>query len=315
MHDTSYLHHTSAAYSYLGFKALNGNVEALKFLYADIQKEAPPVIRTVCQLQECLTSVEIENDTTRIYNDEFLYYWGMICLGELSRLIQKDLGTATSCFEKIKNTVSHASARLAYIKLLQSREPTTSENNIRSLDILRKWATQRDLFSSIIMAKILFYQFLCENEEQPDGYPGTPNRVLNLLQLPLQKGHPVAVRLYKEILNYEYNSMIAEVQTNEPYINPKVLYDFEGPSILRRNTLCPATNIIVVNDNDNPPSLAKGAVLANNNVTQPTDPAPYISEQTIRIFAKMSPKSFKHRGIKPESSTKNDDLIFMALKN
>ena len=64
MHDTSYLHHTSAAYSYLGFKALNGNVEALKFLYADIQKEAPPVIRTVCQLQECLTSVEIEIDTT-----------------------------------------------------------------------------------------------------------------------------------------------------------------------------------------------------------------------------------------------------------
>ncbi len=315
MHDTSYLHHTSAAYSYLGFKTINGNVEALKFLYANIQKEDPPVIRTVCQLQECLTSVEIENDTVRIYSDEFLYYWGMVCLGELSRLIRKDLGTAESCFEKIQNTVSHAAARLAYIKLLQSREPATSENNIRRLDILRKWATQRDLFSNIIMAKILFYQFLCESEKQPDNCPGIPNRVLNLLQLPLQKGHPAAVRFYGEIRDHVRNSIIAEGQADEPYINPKVLYDFEGPSILRHSTLCLATNIIVVSDNDNPPSFAKDAVLDSNNVIQPAHLAPYISEQTIRGFAKMSPKSFKHRGTKPEPSTKNDDLIFTSLKN
>ena len=315
MHDTSYLHHTSAAYSYLGLKALNGNVEALKSLYANIHEEAPPLIRTIGQLQEYLTSVEIENDTTRIYSDEFLYYWGMVCLGELSRLIRKDLGSAESCFEKIQNAVPHAAARLAYIKLLQSSEPDKEDINIRRVDILRKWAMQRDLFSSIILSKILFYQFLCENEHQPDNCPGIPNRVLNLLQLPLQKGHPVAVRLYGEMRDIVYNSMITEKQEDEPYINTKILYDFEGPSILRHSILCPATNIIVVNDNDNPPSLAKGAVLANNNVTQPTDPAPYISEQTIRIFAKMSPKSFKHRGIKPESSTKNDDLIFMALKN
>lgn len=242
MYNATYLYQTSAAYSYLGFKALNGNVEALKFLYANIYNETPPGIRTVCQLQECLTSVEIENDTTGIYSDEFLYYLGMVCLGELSRLIQKSLGTAESCFEKIRNKVPHAATRLAYIKLLQSSEPIMSENNIRRLDILRRWATQRDLFSNIIMAKILFYQFLCESEEQPDGTPRIPNRVLNLLQLPLQKGHPVAVRFYKEIRDYVCNSMIAQGQADEPYINPKVLYDFEGPPILRRSTLCPVTN-------------------------------------------------------------------------
>lgn len=305
MYDTAYLYQTSAAYSYLGFTTLNGNVEALKFLYTNIQKEAPPLIRTIGQLQECLTCVEIENDTIRIYNDEFLYYWGMICLGELSHQIRKDLGTAESCFEKIQNTVPHTAARLAYIKLLQSREPAKSENNIRRLDILRKWATQRDLFSSIIMSKILFYQFLCENEKQPNSYPGIPNRVLNLLQLPLQKGHPAAVQLYREMWDIVHNSMIAGKQVDEPYINTKVLHDFEGPSILRHSILCPATNIIVVNNSSNPPSLAKDTVPDNSNVTLPAHPTPYISKQTMRSFVKMSPKSFKHKKTKPEPSTKN----------
>lgn len=313
MHDTSYLHHTSAAYSYLGLKALNGNVEALKFLYANIHEEAPPLIRTIGQLQEYLTSVEIENDTTRIYSDEFLYYWGMVCLGELSRLIRKDLGSAESCFEKIQNTVPHAAARLAYIKLLQSSEPAKEDINIRRVDILRKWAMQRDLFSSIILSKILFYQFLCENEHQPDDCLGIPNRVLNLLQLPLQKGHPVAVRLYGEMRDIVYNSMITEKQEDEPYINTKILYDFEGSSILRHSILCPATNIIVVNNNNNPPSLAKDIVSDNSNVTLPAHPTPYISKQTIRRFVKMSPKSFKHKETKPKSFTNKLMVCFLRL--
>lgn len=316
MHNTAYLHQTSGAYSYLGFKALNGNVEALKFLYANIQEESPPLIRTVWQLQECLTAVEIENDTARIYNDEFLYYRGMICLGELSRLIQKDLGTAESCFEKIQNKVPHAVARLAYIKLLRSSEPATSENNIRWLDILRKWAACRDLFSSIIMSKILFYQFLCESEKQADDYMGIPNRVLNLLQLPLQKGHPAAVRLYGEMQDMVSNSIIIERQADEPYIDIKVLYDFEGPSILHRSNLCPTRIIIAGNNNDNPSSSVKDDVLDNNNVIQPAHPILQISKHAINNHVKMSPKFYKRRGTKPKVSTeKTDNLFFTVSKN
>ena len=73
--------------------------------------------------------------------------------------------------------------------------------------------------------------------------------------------------LYGEMRDIVYNSMITEKQEDEPYINTKILYDFEGPSILRHSILCPATNIIVVNNNNNLPSLAKDTVSDNNNVT------------------------------------------------
>ena len=107
--------------------------------------------------------------------------------------------------------------------------------------------------------------------------------------------------------------MITEKQEDEPYINTKILYDFEGPSILRHSILCPATNIIVVNNNNNLPSLAKDTVSDNNNVTLPAHPAPYISKQTIRRFVKMSPKSFKHKETKPEPFTNKLMVCFLRL--
>ena len=53
----------------------------------------------------------------------------MICIGEQSPLIFKDLGIAETCLKKIQHTVPIAEARLAYIELLQSNEPARSSAN------------------------------------------------------------------------------------------------------------------------------------------------------------------------------------------
>lgn len=125
---------------------------------ANLFKEHPAIIKLFSQLQECLTTVEIANDT-EIYNYEFLYYFGMSNLGETSNLIFKDLGTAETCFKKVRKKVPKAEARLAFIELLKSDEPAQSELNVNRIDKLRQWAGKGDFFSMIILSKIVFFQF------------------------------------------------------------------------------------------------------------------------------------------------------------
>ena len=86
--------------SYLGFLFLNGNLDSIKYLYRNIWTESPPLIKTISELQGCLTSMEIESAQSKLYSAEFLYYWAMICIGEQSPLIFKDLGTAETCLKK-----------------------------------------------------------------------------------------------------------------------------------------------------------------------------------------------------------------------
>ena len=154
--------HISAAYSYLGYKFLSGDVKVVKYLYGHAWMESPPLIKTINQLQYCLTAEEIEKDTTGIYCTEFLYYWGMICIGELSGLICKDLETAEVALKRTINTMPKANARLAFIELLKTNAPHKSESNIKRLDILRKAAGSQDLFSKIALSKISYYSFLVE---------------------------------------------------------------------------------------------------------------------------------------------------------
>lgn len=143
----------SVVYSYLGKHSFDGNPEAVKFLYGNTWKESPPLIRTICELQECLTSKKI-NDSNGLYSTEFLYYWGMTCLGEQSPLITKELGVAKTCLHAVKDIVPHAEARLAYIKLLQSTDSARSEDNVHALAILRKWSSRQDLFSRTLNEQI-----------------------------------------------------------------------------------------------------------------------------------------------------------------
>lgn len=163
--------------SWLGKRVLSGDVDALKGLYCAAWKEHPALIKTITQLQDCITSVEILDNAERIYCTDFLYFWGMLCIGELSTLINMDLGAASICFGKIINEVPKAKARLAFIQLLKSDETAQSDRNVENIDVLRQWAGKGDLFSRIILAKISFYEFL--NERQADDAT-LPIRVLRL---------------------------------------------------------------------------------------------------------------------------------------
>ena len=220
----------SVAYSYLGHRFLSGDVEIAKFLYGNAWKERPPLIKTISQLQSCLTAVEIEEDTTGIYCDEFLYYWGMVCIGEVSPLIFKDLGTAEICFKRILKTIPKAEARLAFIGLLVSEEFNKSERNVARIEVLRKWANKKDYFSWIALSKIIFYQFLEENlaQEQEDTIQQLPIRALHLLTLPCQKGHPVAIKFFNEIVGCMASiggSNVCDKQIDESSIITDILYD------------------------------------------------------------------------------------------
>lgn len=218
-------------YSYLGSKLLQGYIEVVEFLYKYAWKESPPLIRTISQLQEHLTSVEVEDDTEGIYNAKFLYYWGMLCLGESSNLIFKDLGTAETCFLKIKDAVPLAEARLAYINLLRSNEPAKSYNNIARLETLRKWANRHDLFSIIALAKISFYAFLEENREEDQICNcGLPLKTLHLLELPCQEGHPVAINFWNRILDDIGTQEAMNSHIPESRIWADILLDFNSPA-------------------------------------------------------------------------------------
>ena len=208
----------SVMYSYLGQRCLSGDVNAVKFLYGRSWEESPPLIRTISQLQNCLTAVEIVDDTTGRYDNEFLYYWGMLCIGEVSRLVFDDLGTAIICFEKVSKAVPKAEARLAYIELLITQEPYKSEKNVRRLDILRKWAGKRDFFSMIVISKIVYYQFLCET--QTDNFE-LPLKTLSLLELPCQKGHPVAIKFLNKILANMATFDLPDAYDMRGYFSPR----------------------------------------------------------------------------------------------
>jgi hypothetical protein len=190
---------TSILFSSLGSRLLTGDTEVAKYLYGNAWKESPSLIRTISELQNRLTVVEIK-DSTDVYDDEFLYYWGMVCIGEVSRLIVKDLGAAEVCFNKVRKTIPKAKARLAFVKLLVSDEIYKSDNHVEKLEVLRRWAGKQDLFSMITLAKIAYYQYLMEEAENNTEGFGLPAKALQLLRLPCQKGHPVAIRFFRAIL-------------------------------------------------------------------------------------------------------------------
>lgn len=210
--------------SYLGKRVMDGDLGAVRGLYNHIWKENPALTRTISLLQDNLTAAEIEKDINRTYCEEFLYYWGMTCIGEQSNLILKDLGTAEICFNKIKKIIPKVEARLAYIQLLKSTVPAKSDFNVARLDVLRKWAGKQDLFSRIILSKICFYEFLHEYEMD---YSVLPIRALRLLDLPCQMGHPVAIRFCKEVLAYTGIPAAMDMWLDEANINSDVLYDYE----------------------------------------------------------------------------------------
>lgn len=214
----------SAMCSYLGHKLLVGDVDAVKFIYGHIWEEDPALIKTISLLQENLTAVEIENDTNGIYCNEFLYYWAMLCIGEQSNLIVKDLGAAEICLKKISKTVPKAKARLAFIELLKSNAPAKNEINVGRINVLLNWAGKQDLFSRIILSRICFYQFLNEGQI---GNSELPIRVLRLLELPCQKGHPVAIRFYNEVLACTGISAAMEIWIDETNISADILWDYE----------------------------------------------------------------------------------------
>lgn len=213
----------SHIYSHLGIRVLSGDVDMVKWFYASAWKESPPVIRTIRALQVCLTAKEIELDESGIYSKKFLYYWGMINLGEVSNLITKELETAQICFEKTQEEFPQVQARMAFIKLLNSKDPAESEDNVIMIDLIRQWAGKHDLFSMIIIAKIVFYGFLKENRLDDDKLP---IRLYQLLELPCQKGHPVAIRFWNEILDYINPLAAMDMRIDKAMMDGDILYDF-----------------------------------------------------------------------------------------
>ena len=245
MNDMEKFEQIKMAGSLLGHRILSGDVNALRSLYANIWCENPPLIKLVSQLQESITSYEIRKDTIGKYSPEYLYYWGMTCLGEQSPLIFKDIGAAENCFRKIRDIVPNADARLAYIGLLKSNEPAKSEENVRRIDTLRRWAGKQDFFSSIVLARIGFYQFLNEYETNNSESSTTvldenevqnfelPLKVVQLLRLPCQYGHPVAVRFWNEVLDCIGTFAALNQKIDTAYMNGDTLYDYKPMQICK----------------------------------------------------------------------------------
>lgn len=185
-------------YSYLGHRCIHmGDVAAMKFLYGNICFEQPPLIETISRMQYCITPEVIYYDTEGKYSSEFLYYWGMTCVGELSSLIIKDFDIATTCFNKILVDIPKAESRIAYIKLLQSDEPYKYESNTRNIGVLTKWAGKTEIFSMITLAKISHYDFLIKD---PDNDAITSTIASQLLDYSCGAGHPVAIKFYDSII-------------------------------------------------------------------------------------------------------------------
>lgn len=214
---------------YIGNRFLHGDDNVVQNIYGHAWQESPPLLKTISLLQGNLTSVEIGEDIANTYSPRFLYYWGMICLGEESPLIIKELETAKACFRKIRHLVPMVNARLAYIGLLQSAEPAKSDDNVMRLDTLRKWANKRDLFSMIALSKIVFYSFLREQVEDDPERPISklPVKATSLLDLPYKKGHPVAIRFRNEIMDFVRGSETLSTRSWENDVVRETLYDFQ----------------------------------------------------------------------------------------
>ena len=76
MIDMEPIERTSALCRELGYRIIHGDTDALRELYVSTHTEHPAIIKMVNLLQGCLTSVEITDDASNIYDTEFLYYRG-----------------------------------------------------------------------------------------------------------------------------------------------------------------------------------------------------------------------------------------------
>ena len=92
------------------------------------------------------------------------------------------------------------------------------------MDILRIWANKRDLFSRIVLAKIVFYSYLQEAEAAETEVHAIPLRVRQLLELPCQQGHPVAIRFWNDMCSF---IEAPGAMLNASHVNADVLYDFK----------------------------------------------------------------------------------------
>lgn len=118
---------------------------------------------------------------------------------------------------------------------MSSDEPAKSEDNVKRIDTLRRWAGKQDLFSRIVLARIVFDQFLVEAEEKnldlsckasdENERLELPIKVIQLLQLPCSLHHPVAVRFWNEIMDYIGSVPAMDMKISETCMNENILYD------------------------------------------------------------------------------------------
>lgn len=211
-------------YSMLGHKILSGDEDALEYLYVRAWRESPALLRIISLLQQNLTANDIVKAEDGRYSTKFLYYWGMLNLGEQSSLIFKDTDIAQNCFNKIRSVVPQVDARLAYLGLLNSDEPANSDENIMRIDRLRQCACRQDFFSQIIIAKIIFYHFI--DEQENDEILELPLKVCQYLERPCYLGHPVAIRFWNELLAYIGTPEAMNWRLGNIQIREDLLYDF-----------------------------------------------------------------------------------------
>lgn len=216
----------SLLYSYLTHKCISGDIDAMRFFYGNICFEIPVFIKAVSLLQLQLASVKLRKKN---YSNEFLYYWGMACIGEGSRIIRRNLPTAEICFKTIKKDVPKSESRLAFLELLKSTELYEDVENVQRIEVLREWAGKQDLFSMLSLSKIIFEQFLIER--QADTLRKThvmelPLMAIELLEVPCQKGHPEAIRFYNAVLEQLGTSESLSAKFEQSRRNVRVLFDF-----------------------------------------------------------------------------------------
>lgn len=216
---------TEILYSVLGYKIFSGDVDALKYLYGNVWREILAILKIISLLQQNITANDILKAADEKYSTEFYYYWGMLNLGEQSRLVFRDTGIAENCFNRIKSSVPQVDARLAYIGLLNSDEPAHSEENIERIDRLRRCAGRQDVFSQIAIARIAFYHFIdeCEKDEEVSELP---LKVWQYLERPCLLGHPVAIRFWNEMLTYIGTSAAMNQRLEINWANNDILYDY-----------------------------------------------------------------------------------------
>lgn len=219
-------------YSMLGHKILSGDEVTLKYLYGNAWREPPILLKTISLLQQNLTTNDIAKAEDGRYSTEFYYYWGMLNLGEQSSLIFKDTDIAKSCFNKIRSAMPQVDARLAYSGLLNSNEPADSVENVERFDRLRQCAGRQDFFSQIILAKIIFYHFIEEQEKNVE-ISELPIWTWHYLERPCCLGHPVAVRFWNEIMDYIGTFEALKQKIDVSYMNEHLLYDYKPIQICK----------------------------------------------------------------------------------